>query len=541
MTHHLKVVPPSGGVDLDYKALFEVMEEGVLIQDASGWVLASNESLRRILGSVEHIHAFYEDGSPVPEDEIPAQVTLRTGLPLSGVILQVQKHSGSLVWVSVNTRPIQRPGSKPHGVMSTFSDITAQKTMEKALRESEGKLRAFIREAPVGILMTNAIGSCVFANKTWCEMCGLDRDECMGQGWTRAVHEDDQRTTFTGWKRLSDLSRPLNTTLRFSRSPGDTVWAQVKAVEMKDDTGQVIGYLWAATDVTEQKRAEEERDQLFTVSLDLMCIANLQGYFERVNPSFPRVLGHSQEEFLARPILDFVHPDDKADTQEEFSKVASGYESVKFENRVRCRDGSWRWLSWNCQVHKELLYIVARDVTERKRTEATLIRLAHTDPLTGLQNRSTLMNQLAAKIETASKYSLKIAILFVDLDDFKEVNDEYGHDAGDVVIREVASRLKSSVRRTDIVSRLGGDEYVVVLDDINNEASAQVISAKILATLSDPVHLPSGGYISPKASIGVAIYPSDGSAPEGLLKAADKAMYESKRSGGHRIALPQTD
>jgi diguanylate cyclase (GGDEF)-like protein/PAS domain S-box-containing protein len=529
-----------------YRSLIETMEEGVLVIDAQGRVLAFNSSLSRVLGltaeeleerslSDTPFRAFYEDGSPVLKEELPATVTLKTGMPLSGVVLGVPRPQGGMAWVSVNSRPLQKAGEKPHAVICTFTDISTMKTMEKLLKESEGRLRSFIREVPVGILVTNELGYCVSANHAWCEMAGLTSDECQGQGWTKAVHPDDSRELFLGWKRLVKLGMPVQMEFRFVQNDGSVVWVDSKAIESRDDSGSVIGYLWTVLDVTEAKKTEEERDRLFMTAPDLLCIATVDGYFKRVNPSFTRVLGFTPEELLSRPILDLVHPEDKGDTQDEFAKVANGYDNVKFENRCRCKDGSWRWVSWTCPAPVDgLLYIAARDHTERKRTEDRLLLLAHTDQLTGLANRATLMAGLSEKLSQAEQYGSKVAVLFIDLDEFKEINDIHGHDAGDLVIKEIASRLKICVRRSDIVARLGGDEYVVVLERLNNESDAEQVAHKILSQVSEPFELPNGIEVIPKTSIGIAMFPADGKDPEKLVKAADKAMYVSKRAGGHR-------
>jgi len=270
-------------------------------------------------------------------------------------------------------------------------------------------------------------------------------------------------------------------------------------------------------------------DRFFTVSLDLLCVARIDGYFQRVNPAFTRVLGYSFDELLSRPIVDFVHGEDRTDVNEQLGKLANGFDAVKFECRCLCKDGSTRWLSWHFPAPVEgLLYVVARDATERKRTEAALVKLAHTDQLTGLQNRITLMSNLAGKLARAERYGGKLAVIFIDLDGFKTVNDTHGHDSGDVVLREIAGRLRATVRRSDVVARLGGDEYIVVADDLTQEVDVGQVEEKIRHSIEEPITLPTGVEVLVRASIGRATYPTDSADPETLLKLADKAMYLSK-------------
>jgi diguanylate cyclase (GGDEF)-like protein/PAS domain S-box-containing protein len=520
------------------------MEEGVLVLDASGAVIAHNDSLLRILGLANEkelvsfhasMEAYLDDGSVIPQDGLPAAVTLWSGIPLSGVNLKVTKGSGGVVWLSVNSRPLQKGKKKPYGVMCTFTDITHIRLMEKRLRDNESQLRSFIRDAPVGILTLNEFGGCTFANRTWCEMSGMSLEDCLGQNWVRAVHEDDAQDLVQATRRLTHLKVVTRMEFRLVRPDGSIVWVTTKAVEMSDNAGSTTGFLWTASDITDRKRVEVERDRLFNVSTDLLCIASVDGYFTRVNPSFTRVLGYSPNELLSKPILSIVHRADHQDTQEELAKLQHGYSTTSFENRLHHKDGTWRWVSWNCSSPIDgMIYAVARDITERRSAQEALKRLAHTDQLTGLRNRATLMAQLSAKILQAEQYLGRLAVLFIDLDGFKEVNDTHGHASGDIVIREVASRLLTCVRRSDMVARLGGDEYVIVLDNITTDQDANQVAQKILAHVAEPLVLPNGSIVHPQASIGIATFPEDSRDSEGLVKAADKAMYDSKRAGGHQ-------
>lgn len=531
-----------------YRSLIESMEEGVFVVDTAERIVEVNPGAARILGSPEEElrgrslneapRITCEDGTVLAKDDHPAVVTLRTGMSLSNVVLEVARPDGSTVWVSVNSRPLRRAGEMPHGVLCTFRDITHDKEMERALRESESKLRTFILEIPVGALMVNAQGLCTFVNRTWSELSGMTEDECYGEGWMRAVHPDDHRNVLVARRRLLDLGLNSAFEFRFLRPDSTVAWVSVKSVAIREEKGVVLGQLWAATDITDRKHAEEERDRLFTVSLDLLCVARVDGYFQRVNPAFTRVFGFSTNELLSRPIIDLLHPEDRIDMQEQFAKLVSGYDGVKFEGRCQCKDGSYRWISWHFPAPVDgLLYVVARDVTERKRTEAALLKAAHTDQLTGLQNRTTLMSSLAGKIARAERYDSKLAVLFIDLDGFKEVNDTYGHDAGDFVLREVASRLRTCVRRrNDIVARLGGDEYVIVLDDLGQETDAHAVATKILSHLSEAIYLPTKEDVVVRASIGISTYPTDGGDAETLVREADKGMYVSKGKGGHRFS-----
>ncbi len=205
----------------------------------------------------------------------------------------------------------------------------------------------------------------------------------------------------------------------------------------------------------------------FEMSPDVLCVTSFDGLLERVNPAFQKTLGHAPSEVLGRPFTAFVHPDDVEVTLTETSLLTSrpGHETVGFRNRCLAKDGTWRWLEWAASADEDdgLIYAVARDVSDRKTHEDRLAHLSRHDALTGLVNRTQFHEELARTIARAARYDSSAAVLLLDLDGFKEVNDTLGHQAGDAVLRDAAARLTALLRTTDVVGRLGGDEFTVLL------------------------------------------------------------------------------
>jgi diguanylate cyclase (GGDEF)-like protein len=171
-----------------------------------------------------------------------------------------------------------------------------------------------------------------------------------------------------------------------------------------------------------------------------------------------------------------------------------------------------------------------RDITERKLTEEKIARLAHFDYLTGLPNRAFFLDNLDHSIALAKRNNYKVSVLFLDLDGFKQVNDTLGHDAGDLLLREASLRLKEVIRESDTVARVGGDEFIFVLNEIGSAENAASIAKKIIAALSEPFEL-NGQQCKIGGSIGISIYPDGAANPETLIKQADDAMYLAKQSG----------
>ncbi|MDQ3773640.1 MAG: sensor domain-containing diguanylate cyclase [Pseudomonadota bacterium] len=288
------------------------------------------------------------------------------------------------------------------------------------------------------------------------------------------------------------------------------------------------------------KLQNEHLEFFFEISIDLMCIAGADGYFKRVNPAFTKALGWTAEELLAEPFIEFVHPADRERTVNEVRRLASGIDTVCcFENRYRKKDGSWAWLGWTCPAatpENELLYAVARDISEQKKIQEHLVQLATYDSLTGLANRALFLDEAARAASRCNRTRTGMAVLYVDLDGFKHINDELGHDAGDAVLREAAQRIASCIRDGDLAARLGGDEFAAILQA--STAYPGPVAQRMIEAIGQPLAV-HGRTCQLSASIGLAI--SDVAPPlnrvEQLIKCADIAMYDAKRGGGNRYVV----
>ncbi|MEO8857697.1 MAG: sensor domain-containing diguanylate cyclase [Burkholderiaceae bacterium] len=269
--------------------------------------------------------------------------------------------------------------------------------------------------------------------------------------------------------------------------------------------------------------------------LDAVCVVDAGGRFLFVNASFQRIFGYTPDEVLGQPIFELVHPDDRAATSEQAEAVMAGKLQHHFRNRYVHKDGHNVDIQWSARWLPEhaVRIGVGREVTELRRLESELERRANHDSLTGLANRDHLLVELQSAIEHATEAGHGLALLYLDLDGFKYVNDRGGHDAGDQVLREVAVRLQRGVRLDDVLARVGGDEFVVLLPGCRDAKAAQSVADALRAQLAPPFSL-SGGLIELDASIGVACFPADGTNADALLTHADRAMYTTKRQRSAR-------
>jgi diguanylate cyclase (GGDEF)-like protein/PAS domain S-box-containing protein len=276
--------------------------------------------------------------------------------------------------------------------------------------------------------------------------------------------------------------------------------------------------------------------RLFEMTSDLLATVSLDGHFTLLNPAWEQLLGWSREELQSRPIQEFVHPEDVEQTLALMlaGSTRGGRPSQleNFTNRYRHRDGSWRWLLWSARFDGDTWYAAAKDVTDRMWLE----RQALHDPLTRLPNRLLLMDRARQALARVHRSNGAVAMLFVDLDKFKAVNDNLGHDVGDRLLVAISGRLSALMRDSDTVARLGGDEFVILAEDVEGEGEALTLGERVLDALEDPI--PAGSAeVSMLASVGISVSRDPDTDPEAMLREADLAMYRAKGAGGRRLEL----
>jgi diguanylate cyclase (GGDEF)-like protein/PAS domain S-box-containing protein len=273
--------------------------------------------------------------------------------------------------------------------------------------------------------------------------------------------------------------------------------------------------------------------RLFEMTSDLLATISLDGRFTLLNPAWEQLLGWSLAELQARPIEEFMHPDDAAETLALIGGEGALKEELEsFTNRYRHRDGSWRWLMWSARRDGDTWYASAKDVTDRMWLE----RQALHDPLTCLPNRLLLMDRARQALARLHRGDGVVAMLFIDLDKFKAVNDNLGHGVGDRLLVSISERLAELMRDSDTVARLGGDEFVILAEDIEGDEEAMALAARVLDALERPFAIGSAE-LAMLASVGVSVTRDSETDPETMLREADLAMYRAKGADGRRLEL----
>lgn len=442
---------------------------------------------------------------------------------------------GSLRHIDFQLQPILDESGKLVLALAEGSDITERKRVESELRQFQ---RA-VEQCPVSILITDTEGRIQYVNPKFTEITGYSREEVVGRNPSLLQSGRTAKATYEQlWAALA-RGEVWSGEFCNRRKDGEIFWELARILPITDLSGQATHFLAVKEDVTERKQVEEQRRlalSVFQSSHDGIMITNAASVILDVNRAFTELTGYSRDEAVGSSA----------------SLLNSGHHDREFFRRLfeeLARQDYWQGEIWNRTkagaISVVLMTISAvrdsdgnlthyvgvfTDITQKKQSEQHLERLAHYDALTGLPNRSLFRDRLLQAVKKSHRDGQSLAVLFIDLDRFKEVNDSLGHVVGDQLLVEAARRIASCVRGSDTVARLGGDEFTVVLAGLDSREAAERVARDIIAALAAPFVL---GHESAEvsASIGIAVYPGDAEDPDGLTDAADQAMYDAKAQG----------
>ncbi|MBM4180597.1 MAG: EAL domain-containing protein [Betaproteobacteria bacterium] len=444
------------------------------------------------------------------------------------------------------------------GFATLFTDITDRIVAELALSASEARANSILAVAPVGIGMV--IDRVIMeVNDTLLRMTGYGREEMIGRS-ARFLYVSDAEYERVGKEKYAQIrERGMGSIeTRWRRKDGEIMDIILSSAPIDpDDLGS--GVTFTAQDITERRRAEsalrESEVKFHTMvdwTYDWEYWINPDGSFHYMTPSVERVTGYGIEEFERDPgLIDgIVHPEDRprwSDHVHDHLPVGSREEVCELDFRILRKQGDVRWVTHTCRPvfdhGKRYLgrRVTVRDITSRKDAEEQIRHLAYFDSLTGLPNRRLLLDRLDQALLASSRSKEHGALLVLDLDHFKTLNDTRGHDAGDRLLVEVARRLRACMRQEDTVARLGGDEYVVILENLGVEEStaarqAEIVAEKVRRELNEPYILDGldQDHLS-TPSIGLTLFTDQETPIDILLKQADVALYQAKDGGRNTV------
>ncbi|MBK7677210.1 MAG: EAL domain-containing protein [Candidatus Accumulibacter sp.] len=441
-----------------------------------------------------------------------------------------------------------------HWLPRALRYLLDRKATRDALQASELRFRAMSDASPLGIFVSDVQGDCVYTNAAYQRISGLTFEETLGTKWSTAIHPDDRQRVLAEWRDAAGSGAPFQTEFRFLQPDERVVWARVNSAAMNDglaangrvktveDISQRKAVEFALRAVEEALFEERERAQVTLDSIgDAVLTTDLQGKVTYLNLAAEVMTGWSREDALGRPLSEVFHIIDGATRQaapNPARRAISENRTVGLaaDSLLVRRDGCESAIEDSAApIHNRDgrvagAVIVFHDVSESRAMVLKMAHLAHHDFLTGLPNRVLLTERLSQAIGLARRRGKQVALLFVDLDYFKHINDSLGHAVGDLVLQSAALRLSACVRTTDTVCRQGGDEFVILLAEIEQPQDAALVAEKLLVALAEPQRI--GQHeIHVTLSIGISVYPDDGVDTDAVMENADAAMYHAKASG----------
>lgn len=530
-----------------YRVIVEQIPEAVFILKENR-ILFLNPKAKQLLGVEPQqeivLEEFFEPQEqanragfqePLEEADLPKALT--------GKLL---RKDGQIRWVRMEGVPITWEGDP--AVLYCVTDMTRQRRLEEDLRASEERYRTAIEHANDGVAMVKG-DLHIYVNQRFLDIFGYERpEEVIGKPVSMMVHpEDRQKVTDFNLRRQRGEPVPSRYEFKGIRENGAPIYVEVSATRTTY-RGEPVSLVYVR-DVTERKWFEDalKRSRDFYLALfeelpTMIWRLGVDGQCDYLNQAWLDFTGRTMQEQKGEGWLEVIHPEDLGGFRDLLQKSLADQDPFSAELRVRRRDGLWRWILKIGRPFHGLDgefagYLGASfDITERKEQEEELRVSATHDPLTALPNRRLLEDRLKVALAQASRKNLRVGVILMDLDNFKQVNDRLGHLAGDELLVELARRLCALVRGGDTVARLGGDEFVLVVPEINQPRDAQKVARRILEAIRQPFII-NGEELSVSSSLGTAIFPDHGGSPEVLLQRADQALYQAKAAGGNRVLL----
>jgi len=517
-----------------YRVIFDYAPVGIYQSTRDGRFVTANTTLARILGydSVDELLSRNLDRDVYLDPGQREKLILEFApyAYANDVEVQWKRKDGTPIWIQLNVHGVR----SSHGTMyfeGFVFDVTERKRAEESVSAADAQRKAVLDAATrVAIIAADPAGMITVFNSGAERMLGYGAEEAIGRLSLSDIHADG-----AGAQDVGEHERV------YKRSGGPLITVTVSVTALRSEDGNITGFLHVATDITERKQAEELLRKHFaamTASMDGIGILSDRLEFTYVNDSLARLFDYPDHaQMIGRSICDLYDP------QEQVRLITSIVPVVEQQGRWRGEATGVRRDGVSFPQEMSLTAIagggmvcVVRDVTERTYAEEQIKHLAYHDALTNLPNRLLFKDRLTVALSHAQREGARLAVLFLDLDRFKVINDSLGHNIGDQLLQAVAARVQACVRESDTVARLGGDEFTVLLPRLQRSEDAVPVAAKITEAVRYPFHI-EGREFFMTTSIGISLFPEDGTDAETLIKNADTAMYQAKEVGRDNYQL----
>ena len=536
--------------EASYRLLAENSTDLIARLDPYGRFLFVSPASRDLFGvdaAAMHGHALQEwilgDDQPVL-----ARVLAELQQPgdQSTTLLHCRRHDGQAIWVEATLKLLQG-AREQHEIVVNARDVTQRHTYQLAIEEVHRRNARIMDAAGEGLLSLDASGRIVYVNELMAQMVGVDSSRMVGTFCCDTLYRgglnDQQLQTCPFMQTLQDGETRQGSIDLPHRQPGLAIPAGFVCTPLVEG-GAIVGAVLVFRDPGKPTNHEPlpATAVILEQTAEAVMVTSADGTITSINRAFSEITGFQADEVVGRTpriLKSGVHT---PNFYQDF------WESLRSKRR-------WSGEIWNRRKNGEIYpqwgsvtaiadhtgkiqnYVsVFSDISKAKQAEEKLYFLANHDPLTGLPNRMRFSEQLAGAIDRARRSETRVAVVFIDLDRFKLVNDTLGHASGDAYLRAISDRLMQASRKQDTLARWGGDEFVMVLENVFDHPSISNIINRLQRFIGEPVFVDSHKLI-PTASIGISIFPADGSSPVDLIKAADAAMYRAKDQGRNRFAF----
>jgi diguanylate cyclase (GGDEF)-like protein/PAS domain S-box-containing protein len=533
-----------------HRTIIENIRDGYFEVDLAGNYIFFNESIceihgyskKEMMGTNYRQYVDKENAKKVFEafNEI-----YKTGITGGIFDYEIIRKNGTKRQVEISATLQKDSSGNPIGFRGTTRDVTERRKMEETIRQSEERYRTILDEMEDAYFEVDLAGNFIFFNDAICRLLKYSKEELLGKSFRVHVDKDDVPILYNAFGKIYRTGKPeRGLCYKAVRKDGTTGFAEMTGFPLQNQKGEMIGFRGIGREITQRMKLEErlrQSEEKYRTILENMQ----EGYFEVdlagnitfCNDSMCRFLGYTQEEMMGINNRQFTDKKNAEKLFRAFNEVyKTGEPTKEFDWQIIRKDGTKRFIEASISLKKDStgksigFQGITRDVTERKLNEEKILYMATHDTLTGLPNRLMFSQLINHAIQTAQRYQREFAVLFIDLDRFKAVNDIMGHEAGDQMLQEIATRLKQVLRAVDVAARFGGDEFVIFIEEVSDPSHVAIVAQKILTNIIKPITIMGREYRI-TASIGICMFPKDAEDEQSLMKNADIAMYLAKEEG----------
>lgn len=448
---------------------------------------------------------------------------------------------GSCRYLRSLSVPLFDAQGRPEFILYIAEDITQRRAQEQSLHASEAHLAAVTNASPLGLIRADLQGNCTYVNRRFEIITSLTRAQSLGRGWLGAFEVDADAYMALVFEHQRTHEEPFTQVSRYRRRDGKMIWAATKTAAIRID-GKITGFAGTIDDITTLREAElalrESEARLRTIADTLptmVAYIDADEVYRFHNRAYDREFGRDGIEVLGMTVRDTVGPE-RYRALEPYLRRALAGDTVTFEER----DGEAGFertleVTYIAQRGGEAdavvgFHVMRQDTTSVQREKTRLLKLARIDQLTGLSNRAGFLHKLGEAMRTSADDDCLMALMYMDIDHFKPVNDTYGHHVGDGLLKAISARLAHTLRASDANARIGGDEFTIITEKLARREDAALLAGKVVAAMQAPFEL-DGATVSVSVSIGLAFYRGEPIDADALIKQADRLLYQAKEAG----------